>query len=225
MYATVADLRAEGVTPAMASDERLASLIVEACAFIDHALGWFFEPRRMVVRMDGRGSPTIEPSYPPIALDSLYCGHTPISLDPEDLEIVGAPIAAGFDAPRITILRSNGLEPHVRVLLHGCVFHQGRGNVVASGVWGYTEPDGTPMGRTPMAIRRAAMLLAMRYLSALGGGSGAPGVSQWRVIEERTRDQSYRLSQLAHVGPVFTGDPELDWLLVRFRRPAGLGAA
>jgi hypothetical protein len=47
---------------------------------------------------------------------------------------------------------------------------------------------------------------------------------RWRIIEEKTRDQSYKLDKPGDPGPL-TGDPEVDRILTRYRRPAGLGAA
>jgi hypothetical protein len=173
VYASLADMRSEGVTPAMASDERLTALLTEASAFVDHVTGWFFEPRTMVLRMDGRGTPSVEPPYPPVRVDELVIGGVAASLADDDIAIRGAPVLPGFDAPRFTLLR-------------GCTFPKGSDNVVASGVWGYTEPDGTALGRTPVAIRRAAMLLVMRWLPLLGDAEAAAAKSQWRILEERT---------------------------------------
>ncbi len=211
MYATVADMRDEGVTPAQASDERLTALLVEASAFVDHVTGWFFEPRPMVVRMDGRGTASIEPPYPPIRFDELVIDGATASLAPDDLVIRGAPVLPGFDAPRLTLVRS--------------LFPRGTDNVVASGLWGYTDPNGTPTGGTPPAIRRAVMLLVMRWLAKLGDAEAAAAKSQWRILEERTRDQSYRLAPVAATDVTFTSDPEIDLLLARYRKPIGLGAA
>lgn len=210
MYASLADMRAEGVTPAQASDERLTALLVEASAFVDHVTGWFFEPRTMVLRMDGRGTPSLEPPVPPIRLDELLIDGVAASLAQDDIAIRGAPVLPGFDAPRLTLARS--------------VFPKGTDNVVANGLWGYTEPDGTPTGATPPAIRRAVMLLVMRWLPLLGDAEATAAKSQWRILEERTRDQSYRLSPLSSVGVTFTSDPEIDLLLARYRKPIGLGA-
>ena len=47
---------------------------------------------------------------------------------------------------------------------------------------------------------------------------------RYRLTQERTRDQGYTLEALRLHG-VFTGDPEIDNLLVLFKRPADLGAA
>lgn len=211
MYATVADLRAEGVTVAMAADDRLASLIEEAGRTIDRITGWFFEPRAQTLALDGRGHPTIEPPVPPIRLDRLAVGDTDLSLSPDDLVVVGSPVNPGFDAPRLTLRRCRS-------------FPRGRGNVTAEGLWGFTEPDGTAEGRTPLEIRRACMLLVLRLLHPLAGEASTDARNRWRILEERTRDQSYRLDGVKETGP-FTGDPELDGVLLRYRRPAGTGAA
>ena len=211
MYATVADLRAEGVTEAMAPEARLASLIEEAGSTIDRITGWFFEPRAQTLTLDGRSNPTIEPPVPPIRLDRLAVGGTDLSLAADDLLVVGAPVNPGFEAPKLT--------------LRGCrSFPFGRGNVSAEGLWGFTEADGTPEGRTPLEIRRACMLLVLRLLHPLAGESSTDARNRWRILEERTRDQSYRLDGVKDTGP-FTGDPEIDGVLLRYRRPPGLGAA
>jgi hypothetical protein len=211
VYASAEDLRAEGVTAAMASDARLLSLLVEACALLDRVTGWFFEPRAKSFQLDGRGTPTLELPTPPLQLDEVRIFGATISMHPDDLVIVGAPVEPGFDAPRLTLRRA--------------VFPRGVGNVEASGLWGYTEPDGTPLGRTPLAIRRAAMLLVLRQLPKLTDADSAAARSAWRLLEERTRDQSYRLAAWRDAGVVLTGDPEVDELIARYRRPAGLGAA
>ncbi len=218
MYATVDHLRDEGVTAAQASDDRLIALIDEASSFIDQVTGWFFEPRALSFRMDGRGVPSIEPPAPPIRVDRLAVEDAELSLDPNDLVVVGAPIQPGFDGPRLT-------------LRHGRVFPRGQGNVEAEGLWGYTEDDGTTEddgmteGRVPLAIRRACILLVLRWLSPLADSDGAEDArNRWRIIEERTRDQSYKLDRVAQTG-AFTGDPEIDGILARYRRPPGMGAA
>ncbi len=210
-YCEVADLRAEGVTEAQASDARLAVLIEEASRTIDQLTGCFFAPRVLTLRLDGRGTPTLEPPAPVIRLDRLTVGGTDLALGPEHLVVIGAPAAPGFDGPRL-------------MLRHGRVFPPGYGNVEVEGVFGFTEEDGAPFGRTPLAIRRACLLLVLRGVPRLADGQAADARNAWRLLEERTRDQSYRLDSVRRPGP-FTGDPEIDDILLRYRRPAGLGAA
>ena len=210
MYATALDLRNEGVTEAQASDERLTALIEEATQVIDRLTGWFFEPRQLTLTFDGRGTKTIEPPVPPIRLDLLFVDGVELSRAPNDLLVVGAPVEPWFVAPRFTLLDGN-------------VFSKGIGNVSAQGVWGYTEADGTPFGRTPLAIRRACMMLALRMIPSLTDDAAEETRNRWRIIEERTRDQSYKLDKPA-AALHFTGDPEIDDILLRYRRPWGLGA-
>ena len=140
-------------------------------------------------------------------------GASELSLDPSELLIVGAPVQPGFDGPRFT-------------RRHGRVFPRGHGNVVAEGLWGFTEDDGTPTGRTPPAIRRATMLLVLRSMAPLADDASFEARSRWRIIEERTRDQSYRLDpSKASASASLTGDPEIDALLALYVRPTPLGAA
>lgn len=212
MYATVQDLRDEGVTAAQATDDRLTALIDEASGFIDRVTCWFFEPRALVYRLDGRGAPSIEPPAPPIRVDRLAVDETELSTDSEELVVVGAPVQPCFDGPRLT-------------LRQGRVFPRGQGNVEVEGLWGCTEPDGTTEGRVPLAIRRACILLVLRWLTPLADEDTAGDArNRWRIIEERTRDQSYKLDRVQQVGSI-TGDPEIDDILARYRRPPGLGAA
>jgi hypothetical protein len=133
-----------------------------------------------------------------------------VALGEDNLVVVGAPVGPGFEAPRLTLRRGR--------------FTKGAGTVTVTGIWGYTEPDGTPMGRTPLAIRRACMLLVLRALAPLAHDTSLEARSRWRLLEERTRDQSYRLGPPTNVRPL-TGDPEVDALLVHYLRPRPFGAA
>ena len=90
MYATVTELRNEGVTEAQASDPRLERLIDEASRLIDRATGWFFEPRPMTLLLDGRGTPSVEPPVPPIRLDQVLVGGRLQLLQPRQCQLRGA---------------------------------------------------------------------------------------------------------------------------------------
>ncbi len=210
MYATVSDLRGEGVTADQASDARLEALLADATAEIDRATGWFFEARDAVFVLDGRGTPSLELPVPPIRIDRLEVGGANVTASLAALVVVGAPVGPGFDAPRLTWRYAR--------------FPRGLGNILVEGRFGFTEPDGTPEGRTPPAIRRACVLVVLRGLDALGGDAGFDARNRWRLVEERTRDQSYKLAEPGGTSGPF-GDPEIDLALLRYRRPTPLGAA
>ena len=210
-YCTVADLRAEGVTEAVASDERLGALIDEASRLIDRATGWFFAPRLMTYPLDGRGTPSVEPPAPPIRIDRITACGDDLSVLGNDLLVIGAPVGPGFDGLRLT--RRWGRFP------------RGHDNILVEGLFGYTEDDGSPHGRTPLEIRRACLMLVLRGLPPLGDADAVGDArNRWRVIEERTRDQSYKLDRDARPAPL-TGDPDVDAILLRYRRPTPMGAA
>ncbi|MCP3104271.1 hypothetical protein LZ198_35950 [Myxococcus sp. K15C18031901] len=212
MYATVANMRAEGVTPAMAGDTRLAILLEEATHTIDKVTGWYFEPRSATLHLDGRGAPSLWLPVPPIRLYRLALYGEDVSFSKERLVVVGAPVGPGFDGPRLTFR-------------HGRVFPRGEGNVIVGARWGYTEADGTPEGRTPPAIRRACMLLVLRSLSPLADEASLEERTRWRVVEERTREQSYRLDTVRPAVRPLTGEPEVDTLLAPYVKPSLPGAA
>ena len=138
MYASVADLRAEGVTAAEANGARLELLLDEASRLIDRVTAWFFEPRLLTLTVSGRGAPSIELPVPPIRVDRLLLGSVELSLDPSELLIVGAPVQPGFDGPRFT-------------RRHGRTFPRGHGNVVDA-----VLPNGGDIISVPVLGRVAA---------------------------------------------------------------------
>ena len=209
MYASVEDMREEGVSTEDASDKRTTAALLDACSVIDKATGWFFEPRDMGFVLSGRQSPVLELPVPPIQLTQIRVGSA--AQPPAGFTLVGAPV----------------LEPafHIpKIIWHERAFPSGTDNIWVQGRWGYTVPqDGNPDGATPRQIRRATLLLAKQFLPRLGSEEAVQERSHWRLVEERTRDQSYRLEPRAD-GPL-TGNPEVDALLLPYRRPQGMGAA
>ena len=94
-------------------------------------------------------------------------------------------------------------------MLHGATFTKGEANIEVEGRFGFTEDDGTPEGRTPLAIRRACILMVLRGLPLLTSADSDDAKNRWRILEERTRDQSYKLDRVQR-SAAFTGDPEID---------------
>jgi hypothetical protein len=209
VYATVDDMRLEGVTPSDGDDARVLAALEEASRLVDQLCGWFFEPRALSLRIDGRGTPTLWLPFPPIQITRLEAKGAPVSRDPENLVVVGAPALPGNDGPRLT-------------RVHG-IFPRGSGCIFVEGLFGFTEPDGTAVGRVPRAIRRATLLIAIRSLAALAGEDSSEARSRHRVIEERTRDQAIRFAE--PVTSHLTGDEEIDRLLLPYARPRAMGAA
>jgi hypothetical protein len=208
-YATLEDLRSEGFSAEDIPDARAQRALDDASALIDAVTGQFFEPRQLTIVLEGRGAASLWLPVPVIRIDRLLVDGNPWSSDLAGLVIVGAPVVRGLDGPRIT--RRYG------------VFPKGASNVI-EGLWGYTEPNGSPVGRTPLAIRRACLLMVTRLAPPLADDASVEARKQHQIIEERTRDQSFRLAAPPERAPFLVGDAEVDALLWPFVRPPSMGA-
>jgi hypothetical protein len=241
-YALVSDLHTEGVTAAEATDARLARLIRLASQYVDRMTGRFFEPRPMTLALDGSGGRIQLLGHPIIAvrdvtlqvampaevgelavapsLFRVYNRHlTQGLLDPDDRE-----------NPRLEFFHESDLlgvqaTPAASLGLGSLVWLRGVQNVVVDGLFGFTDPDGSPVGRTPELIRHVTKLLVLREIPTMTDVARREDRQQrWRLVSERTRDQGYNLDPLRAQG-VLTGDPEIDAILVSYQRPPQLGAA
>lgn len=219
-YCFVSDLRAEGVPESQASDDRLISLIDLASRYIDAITGRFFEAREMTVDLEGRGAPVLLLGVPIIALSRLMLvGETGEGeIEPGDFRVYNRHLAQKLASP------DDRENPKV-ALLGGRVFPDGYQNVRLEGVFGYTEHDGSPCGKTPRLIREVCKKLVIRELPLLGDAAKRDDAQRrWRLISEKTRDQSYTLANVASTGAM-TGDTEIDTVLAMFTRPVEVGAA
>ncbi len=103
-------------------------------------------------------------------------------------------------------------------------FPAGVQNVTVRGVWGYTDFDGSPLGKTPDLIAHASKLLTMRELPGMANIAERDDArNRHRITSERTRDQSYTRS--ADPETPFTGDRAIDDILLLYRAPLRLGSA
>jgi hypothetical protein len=209
-YATLEDLRSEGFSAEDISDARAQRALDDASALIDAVTGQFFEPRQLTIVLEGRDAPSLWLPVPIIRVDRLLVDGERWPADLAGLLLIGAPVVRGMGWPRIT--RRYGMFP--------------KGATIAiEGLWGYTEPNGSPVGRTPLAIRRACLLMVTRLAPPLADDASVEARQQPQIIEERTRDQSFRLAAPPERAPFLVGDAEVDALLWPFVRPPSMGAA
>lgn len=228
-YALVSDLRSEGITAAQASDARLQTLIALASRYVERMTGRFFEPRPQELRLDGTGGRALLLGQPIVGIERVAIDSNPFSpadlpIDVSVFRVYNRHLSQGLllpddrDNPKLELF-------HRESRFGNLVWPKGQQNVTVQGVFGYTEPDGSPTGRTPELIRRAAALLVMRELPLLGNVDAREDAQRrYRLTSERTRDQSYTLEALRVQG-AFTGDPEIDNILQAFQRPSDFGAA
>ncbi len=240
-YASVSDLRAEGVTSTDAPDARIQRLIALASRYIERITARFFDPRVQEFSVDGTGGRTLALGHPIIGVEGVFIDSSPFTpgdlpVDPSVYRVYNRHLTQGLllpddrDNPKLEFVHGSDLagvrfESIGGTGLASLVWPRGQQNITVRGVFGYTEPDGSPTGRTPELIRHATKLLVMRDLPLLGSVDQREDAQRrFRLTSERTRDQSYTLEALRLHG-AFTGDPEIDNILVGFVRPPDFGAA
>lgn len=244
IYALPSAVRGEGLLatgPNAVSDARLMLAAVRAAAFIETITRRFFEPRYAELRVDGRSSGGCLLDDPVIAIERITYATTHLLLSQLPAEsdtyrvynrhLSGLKQPDDRDNPRIELY---GLRDYLTIYSQEDLrFPKGFQNLTITGVFGYTEPDGTPYGRTPELLAQAALLLTIRYTAKATDTNAQMGNRfNHRITSEKTRDQSVTygaglaggLSAGATVG-AFTGDPEIDNLIGMFLAPPQMGAA
>lgn len=215
LYAQVADIRAQGITSSRASDLAVQKALRAAGDMIDRITGRSFSPMPKAVSFNGNGQQILLLSEEVIALSALEVGED----EPLEEEVLV------FNRHLSQRLRRPDDRNSPKLELDGNIrFWRGRDNVKLSGVFGYTDWDGSPMGRTPGEISRAAVLLALQGLDPSRAG-------EWRVTGDRTRDQSVTYaSPTSTTRPgtpllgAFTGNAEIDSILASYLRPPAFAA-
>lgn len=250
-YATIDQLRSEGVSAEQADDARLLAVIQRNSALIEQWTGRWFYPRELVLLLDGNGADqlligpaiiaitelrVLEPDYVivgggdlvDLASVRVYNRHlTQCLIDPDDR-----------NNPKIQYLSSwSGTRQAPNIYPSG-FFPVGRQNIQISGLFGYTEYDAgatkwtdliTPVGKTPDIISIVCMMLTVRDLLPIGDvTSRTEALLYSSVTEERTRDQSIKYGGsgrlLTSSGSGIYGNKEIQSMLSPFRRNPAMGA-
>lgn len=239
-YCLASDLRGEGVTADQASTSKLARLIREASDYVDRTTGTWFEPRPATHTLDGKGRDTLFLQTPTVAIASV----TLSSAGTQIVDATAYKVYGWWSSPndrwtprivRVSALQGSSLVPAYAWTGAGYaiapVWPALRQNVIVDGVFGYLERDGSPAGGTPSLIRKATMMLVVRNLAPMADQDAAfEKKNKHRIIEEKTREQSYALAKGGGATgdgreAPFTGDPEIDQFLEAYQRPPYVGFA
>lgn len=244
-YATIGELRAEGVTVAQADDARLQVLITRASRMIDRYTGRWFEPRSKVFLIDGTGARGLLLGPPIISISQVRLLARDLGVSIQDLDLADVRIYNRHltqelldpddrESPKLEFLsfderyERDPVYGRVRDLFHPQYWPLGTQNVEITGIFGYTDPDGSPTGRTPEMITYACMLMVIRDLPQLASQRGVDARRAFAVTEYKTRDQSVKYASPDKLGSqgvgAFTGDPTIDNILAMYTRPPELGA-
>jgi len=245
-YALVADLRDEGFTSTVLPDARAIALLKRASRMVERLTGRVFAPVRKTISVNGKGGTILQlgeevVGVGRVAVDSSFLAPADLRFGPELMRVYSRHLTQRLrfpddrQNPKIELYvaedqqRPRGFASYT---LENFLWPRGQQNVHVDGAFGYTEPDGSPMGRTPSELALAVMLLVQKGLATVASGDLLTDGTDWRATMQRTRDQS-----VSFAGPrtnarpgdpilgAFTGDPTVDSILVSFVRPPSLGAA
>ena len=226
-YCAIKDLRDEGLTETAALDARAALAISRASKYIEKATGdrWF-EPRRRVFTIDGTGTPFLPIPEPIVAIESvvvtydgIFSGQT--ELDPAAYKVYARHLTDGMtggeddrQAPKLELYTAES----IRFACEMTKWPRGNRNIQVTGVFGYTDNDGSPAGCTPDQIREACTALAFQKVPRVARGVSRTGA----IKSETTRDQSVQYAD----GPtgMFSGDVGIDQIIEAFHRPMRISA-
>lgn len=234
-YCLVADVRAEGITVTQASDARVQSAIFLASRFIDQATNRWFEPRARTVLVDGSATPALFLDMPIVGITSVK--EDGALIPTTDFKIYNRHLSQGLlnpddrNNPKLEFFGGDSLiGTSARALLDRRFWRPGQQNIEINGIFGFTDvPSGSSTsteGITPPLISRLCVLLALRNIFPATSDDAISQQVASRLVEERTRDQSYKLGRgrIDTIGQpgsatAWTDDPEINTLLDMYRAP------
>lgn len=236
-YATVEDVRDEGITSGEADNARVRKMIFKSEAWLERTTRRFFYPSSMAPVFDAMDSRILQIHMPLIQIDAIEI----LSSDWPDEEAADIDLdSARVYNRHLTMAMSadDDREDPKLILEPGRHWPPGRQNIRLPGWYGYTElgPNDTAeetatgsqipvdRGRTPPDIKEVAMRLTIRRLPQAGDPDEEDYWTQrHRVSRWKTRDQEIQLLSPKSAGGIvgqFTGDPLIDNIIAQFTAPA-----
>lgn len=237
LYALVSDLRDEGLDATRLANIPAQILLRRASFMVEKWTGRVFAPVPKTVSYDGTTSYMMQLDEAIVAMDELVMDLSPFDpggfeTDHELVRVFNRHLRQRLvtpddrENPKLELYRPQDAQyprGFASFSNEALAFYAGQQNVHVRGVFGYTDPDGSPMGRTPEMLRHVTKLLAFRELQAMTDPSRLGTISAYMLTLERTRDQEVQYTQAGRPGNTtlgaFTGDPEIDQILAMYVRP------
>lgn len=230
-YATVQDLRDEGLAVTV-TDAQAQAAIVRASRYVEFFTQRSFGPTYRVLEIDGTGARALLFNEPIVAIDNIiitFDSVVEVTTQPTELsslKIYNRHLTQGLvdpddrANPKITFI-GDVSWPNVRTMFgEGVLWPSGVRNIQVTGLFGYTEADGSYTGATPALVTEATKMLVFENLAPFAtGGMETRGP----ITKERTRDQEVDYAALRVTG--MTGVRAIDVLLAGFKRLPSFGSA
>ena len=230
LYVSVAEMRAVGVTVEMATDPALEASIRANQQFINRATRQWFNPRSLTLELDGNSTDTLLLPIPIISVSSMRINDSAYVLDPSSYRVYnGRDLPDDRQNPRIKLRRGDvNIFSNPGPPSRGLVFRKGRQNQHITGVFGYTEADGS----TPDLIKRALTLLVVEKISnpVLGPPVGDPAAGPTGAVLRETTDGHTIQYTFVKYGDTragwsgYTMNREVHTILNLYKGPIGVAA-
>lgn len=236
-YATVQDVYDSGLSTDEYTVKQVRAALAKATAQLESWTGRRFRPEYRVVKIDGGGGMKLRLREPVIAVESIkleddfLCYSTLLDWE-YALHVYNRHIRLGQLSPddRVNprIEYANSTRPMGAVGYFG----DGSQDIRVTGVFGYTEPDGSPTGGTPAVVRDLTVAIALLHVDGAASPDAWKTKNKWKLTEERTRDQTVKYggggsqNGSIYVGPgstaYFTGEPDLDASILSLKVGPGM---
>lgn len=239
-YALAKDVREELGCKADVTDLRLHRLILLASSMIDRITGRSFDVKPQFLRYSGNSSRKLLVGPSIVGVSSVGIDTQPtqagdLTIDLDLLRIYNRHLSMGMldpddrNNPKIEFVHSDDLYgirfiPFRGISLRSLAWPIGVQNCHVRGFFGYTDPDGSLWGETPLMIQHVTKLIVARELPNIGSGDDREDAQErWRVTQDKARDLSVQMVDPRKWGEYF-GDPAIDMCLAPFIRPPTMGA-
>ena len=232
-YISLQDVRDAGLLEATYPDADVIAAIEMWQQFIERACRQWFNPRTMILQVDGTNSDALHFGVPIISIDYLKINNRADEMETTYYEVYsGNQLPDDRGNPRIKLI---GPDHHRDIYLAPVVtgrlkFRKGRRNQEIKGTFGYVEPDGS----TPKMIKRALLKLVIEKLTtpvySTGGGGSSPSLLGIVLSEEtdgHKRKYGYPGGQLTPRRSGLSGitqDPEILDIIKLYRAPLGVAS-
>lgn len=217
-YLSLAEAKAMAPT---ASDAVLLAAIKIYQDYFEQTTGWWFEPRRVDMVIDGEGRQEIEIPFPIISISAIYLNGQSVATATSDYTYcTDRRMPAWRAAPRIS-LGSNGWLTDPYAAESYLRFAPGQYNQRIVGTFGMVDEDGD----TP-AIIKEALLRCIRLHCSSGSTSGSGTVSSGILTKLVVKDheQTFQPATAAPIVrtpmPLVVRDSWVEGVLRQYRRPA-----
>lgn len=231
------------------NDTQIQPYIDRASAFIDLVTGWWFEPRELVLDLDGYDDVVLQLPVPICEITKIEIIDTGVAVSGGEISLDALAVYNRHLTQRLT---NPDDRKNPKIAFRGWMagtripsfdsWPEGHQNIRITGWFGFTEykavtppAPAIPHGVTPSMIEDVCARLVLRDLPAAPTGVVGPRDPAWyemwmrslgRVTREKVRDQEIDYAPPGqtdgNTAGVITGDPYIDMILLAHSKPSAM---